>query len=270
MLEAIAEVRRMRGGAQAQMMRCSDGHYYVVKFANNPQGSRILANELLGGRLAELLGLPVARGEILLVCEELIRHSDDLVIQLKDGKRPCLGGLCFGSRFPIDPRRGIICDFLPDGWLKGVLNLKDFCGMLVFDVWVCNTDGRQVIYHREPGNSDYRVTMVDQGFCFNGEKWNFPDSPLWGLYHRRVVYDHVRAMNAFEPWLRRLENEVSLGTLRELANKIPSQWYRNNARALSRLVLELDRRRMLVRGLLRSTLRVRRDYFPHVTVSQAA
>jgi len=45
-------------------MRCDDGHYYVVKFQNNPQGARILANEMLAGRLALALGLcPCEREE---------------------------------------------------------------------------------------------------------------------------------------------------------------------------------------------------------------
>ena len=46
---AVEYVRRMRGGSQAHLLRCSDGEYYVVKFQNNPQGARTLANELLGG-----------------------------------------------------------------------------------------------------------------------------------------------------------------------------------------------------------------------------
>ena len=50
----------MRGGAQSHLMRCADGHYYVVKFQNNPQHRRILVNELLGTRLASRLGLPFA------------------------------------------------------------------------------------------------------------------------------------------------------------------------------------------------------------------
>src|SRR5580704_13095757 len=49
---AVEQVRRMRGGAQSHLMRCSNQAYYVVKFQNNPQGLRILANELLGTRLA--------------------------------------------------------------------------------------------------------------------------------------------------------------------------------------------------------------------------
>ena len=54
---ALEQIRRMRGGAQAQLMRCADEAYYVVKFRNNPQGPRILANELLGTRLAARLGV---------------------------------------------------------------------------------------------------------------------------------------------------------------------------------------------------------------------
>jgi hypothetical protein len=37
------------------MMRCSDGNFYVVKFRNNPQHFRVLANEL---RHATRRGLP--------------------------------------------------------------------------------------------------------------------------------------------------------------------------------------------------------------------
>jgi hypothetical protein len=49
-------------GAQAHLMRCSDGNYYVVKFQNNPQHHRILVNEMLGTRLASRLGLTTATG----------------------------------------------------------------------------------------------------------------------------------------------------------------------------------------------------------------
>ena len=59
-LLAVQHVRRMRGGAQAQLMRCSDGRLYVVKFRNNPQSVRVLANEYLVTHLAQRIGLPVA------------------------------------------------------------------------------------------------------------------------------------------------------------------------------------------------------------------
>src|SRR5271168_5231604 len=100
---AIEHVRRMRGGAQGHLLRCADGGYYVVKFQNNPQGARILANELLGTRLAARIGLPVPATRVVEVGEELIAHTEDLVIQMGRGRVPCKPGLQFGSRYPGSP-----------------------------------------------------------------------------------------------------------------------------------------------------------------------
>jgi hypothetical protein len=90
----------MRGGAQGHLMRCDDDGYYVVKFQNNPQGVRILANELLGTRLAARLGIPVPAATVVEVREDVIAHTDDLVIQLGRGRTPCNAGQQFGSRYP--------------------------------------------------------------------------------------------------------------------------------------------------------------------------
>src|ERR1700730_18205860 len=84
-LYAIEHVRRMRGGAQAQLMKCSDEHYYVVKFMNNLQGAKILFNELLGSRLAACLGLPVAASEIVYVDQELINLCPGMIIERSRG-----------------------------------------------------------------------------------------------------------------------------------------------------------------------------------------
>jgi hypothetical protein len=48
MLRALEQIRRMRGGAQSHLMRCSDDNYYVVKFQNNLQHRRILVNDAPG------------------------------------------------------------------------------------------------------------------------------------------------------------------------------------------------------------------------------
>ena len=111
---AVEQVRRMRGGAQSHLMRCSNQAYYVVKFQNNPQGLRILANELLGTRLAARLGLSVAEPEVVEVRAELIAHTEDLVIQLGRGRAPCKAGKQFGSRYPGNLADVAVYDFLPD------------------------------------------------------------------------------------------------------------------------------------------------------------
>ena len=58
---AVQAIRRMRGGAQSQLMLGADGQLWVVKFQNNPQHVRVLANELIATRLAEAIGLSCAK-----------------------------------------------------------------------------------------------------------------------------------------------------------------------------------------------------------------
>jgi hypothetical protein len=234
-LKAVEQIRRMRGGAQSHLMRCSDGHYYVVKFQNNPQHPRVLVNEMLGTRLAGRLGLPTTPVCVVEVSEELIRLTQELCIETPRTRIPCSPWLQFGSRYPGDPRKVALYDFLPDEKLPEVDNLHDFAGMLVFDKWTCNTDGRQTVFfetkprtfavpeevkNAETANIAYRTVMIDQGFCFNAGEWNFPDAPLHGLYARNRVYAGVIGMESFSPWIERLEKCVTERVLSELAEEI--------------------------------------------------
>jgi hypothetical protein len=153
----------MRGAAQSHLMRCSDGHYYVVKFQNNPQHRRILVNELLGTKLAARLGLPTTPVAIVEVSEDLIRLTSDLAMEMPRLRIPCQPGLQFGSRYPGDPRRLTLHDFLPDEQLRQVANLHDFAGMLVFDKWTCNTNGRQTLFLQQSAGSGHAATDSSAG-----------------------------------------------------------------------------------------------------------
>ena len=285
---AVEHVRRMRGGAQAQLMRCDDEAYYIVKFQNNPQHLRILANEMLATRLAARLGLCVPQVEVVEVRPEIIAYTPDLVIQLGLGRKPCAAGKQFGSQFPGHPARLTVHDFLPDEQLRAVRNLSDFLGVLVFDKWTCNTNGRQAIFFRDPGGDagaadstassstapgytamGYTAMMIDFGFCFNAGEWDFPDAPLRGLYARHRVYDGVAGMEAFEPWLARLENRITERVLGEEAAQIPPEWYGGDWDELERLLERLYRRRERVRELLLSARNSGREPFPNWKVKYA-
>jgi hypothetical protein len=262
---AMEHIKKMRGGSQPHLMRCSDGHshelYFVVKFQNNPQHSRILVNELLGTRLASLLGLPTAPAAIVDVGEDLIRCTPALRVELPISWIPCRAGLQFGSRYPGDGLPLTLFDFLPDQQLGEVHNLCDFLGMLVFDKWTCNTDGRQTIFFRR--DSSYEAVMIDQGFCFNAEYWNFPDAPLRGRYCRLRAYESVRNINSFEPWLTLLETKIDIEAIGAAADDIPVEWYEDNWDALARLVERLDKRRIIVRDLIWSMWKASRPAFPN-------
>src|SRR6204780_4721106 len=247
---ALEQIRRMRGGAQSHLMRCSDEEYYIVKFLNNPQGGKVLANELLGTRLAARLGLPTPGAAVVVVSERLIDYTEDLVMQLGRGRSRCKAGLQFGSRYPGSPAETVVYDFLPDENLRDVPNIADFCGIFVLDKWTCNTNGRQAIFFREKGESRYQAQMIDQGFCFNACEWNFPDAPLRGIYARHRVYESVRGMESFEPWLGRVESKVTESALDEIQKEIPPEWYGFDFEALEKMLQHLLRRRKLVRELL--------------------
>jgi HipA-like kinase len=274
MLRALEQIRRMRGGAQSHLMRCSDGFYYVVKFQNNPQHRRVLANELLGTKLAGRLGLPTVPVGVVEVPEQLIRLTPELAMEMPRTRVPCQPGLQFGARYPGDPRKLTLHDFLPDEQLREVSNLFDFAGMLVFDKWTCNTNGRQTLFYEvdkenageslQVGDSRaprYATRMIDQGFCFNAGEWNFPDAPLRGLYARNSVYQGVIGMESFDPWLNRLESQISERVLDELSSEIPPDWYSDDHEALMRLLEQLHRRRSRVPELLLDAKRSNRQPF---------
>src|SRR5437764_7043338 len=132
-IQAVQHIRRMRGGAQAHLMRAEDGHFYVVKFQNNPQHTRVLANELLATRMGERIGLPVPVPEIIEVSPWIIENTPELNIQCAGQNLQCNPGLQFGSRYVTDPLEGEIFDYLPESILERVRNLDAFAGMLVFD-----------------------------------------------------------------------------------------------------------------------------------------
>jgi hypothetical protein len=278
MLRALEQLRRMRGGAQSHLMRCSDGHYYVVKFQNNPQHRRILVNELLGTKLAARLGLPTTPVAIVEVSEELVRLTPDLAMEMPRQRIPCQPGLQFGSRYPGDPRRLTLHDFLPDEQLRQVANLHDFAGMLVFDKWTCNTNGRQTLFFQEPPRgghptvdsstaekigAPYSTLMIDQGFCFNAGEWNFPDAPLRGLYARNGVYEGVTGMESFAPWLERLEKQMTERALDEITRQIPPAWYEDDLDAVLRLSEQLLRRPSRVPELILAAKKSNRQPFPN-------
>jgi len=266
---ATEHLRRMRGGAQSHLMRCDDGGFYIVKFKNNPQHLRVLANELLATRLAARMGMCVPHVEVIEVREDLISYTEELVVQLGIGRIPCAKGKQFGSQFPGHPASLTVHDFLPDEELGNVRNLSDFLGIFVFDKWVCNTNGRQAIYFRESEHQMYQAMMIDQGFCFNAGEWNFPDAPLRGLYARHRVYQSVSGMEAFEPWLTRLEQSINESILGEEASAIPPEWYEDQWDELERLIEKLDQRRKSVRELILSARNSGRDPFPHWKVNHA-
>lgn len=261
-LAAVQHIRRMRGGTQPHLLRASDGNFYVVKFQNNPQHIRVLANEFLATRLGRWLGLPMPEVEIIEVPDWLIRHTPELRLEIQGTWIPCGSGLQLASRYVAVPGQDRIFDYLPKMMFPRISNRHDFSRILSFDKWAGNCDGRQAVFTQGNGQGKYRMTFIDQHYCFDGGNWAFPDLPFMGTHDREYVYGNVTGWDSFEPVLSRIE-AMDYSELCKFAAEIPAEWYEQDAPALCRLIEMLYKRRRRIRDLITNFRISARDPFPH-------
>lgn len=274
-ITALRHIRRMRGGAQAHLLEADDGHFYVVKFRNNPQHPRVLVNELLSAVFLDYLQIAAPAGAVIQITASFVDANPTMQMQVGGREIPVEPGWHFASRYPGDPALATVYDFLPDALLARVANLEDFRAILVFDKWTGNADGRQSVFFRamvrhaggDPeGGPQARpvfvARMIDHGYAFNGPHWDFPESPIQGLYMRSLVYEAVRSLDDFQPWLDQVVNFPETVVDRAW-KRIPADWIADEEDALEGLLEELLRRRTRLPDLISASRSARTNPFPN-------
>lgn len=281
-IDAVRLVRKMRGGAQAHLLETAGGQFYVVKFLNNPQHRRILINEWIASAFLRYLGLSVPEPALIEIGADFIANNPDAHIQLGSKRIPPVEGWHFGSRFPGNPARMVVYDFLPDVLLSRIENRAEFPALLAFDQWMGNSDSRQAIFFRahlrewlptfeaHPQKLGFVAQMVDQGFVFDGPNWRFGDSPLQGLYFRPIVYEHITGWDDFQPWLDRIVN-FPAHIVDRAVSQIPQSWLSQPEERdeLHRLLEKLLRRSKRVPDLIEACRRNRSDLFPQWSAARS-
>ncbi|MBM3769363.1 MAG: hypothetical protein FJW32_28630 [Acidobacteria bacterium] len=270
---ARRQFRRMRGGAQAHLMEGDDGHFYVVKFTDNPQHRRVLVNEWVASMLLDYLDIAHPEVRVIEISAEFLAANPDVSIQMGSSRRAVTPGWHFGSRFPGNPITQAVYDILPDALIKKIVNPDDFLAVLAFDKWAGNSDSRQAIFFRArigewvPGAANplqvgFVAQMMDHGFLFDGPNWAFHDSPLFGLFFRPQVYARVRGVGDFAPWLERIES-VPAELMDRILRQTPETWLPGDDRdALEKLLEGLMRRRKRVPDLVAECTTGRANPFP--------
>jgi hypothetical protein len=150
--KAVAHICQVRGGSQARIMLADDGKKFVTKLMGNPQCTRVLANDYLACRMARTVRLSVPEPVIILVDEKTILEQQ-ISFTLAGRAVAARPGLKFGSALVI----GEVLDWLPGTMLGRVRNLREFAGLLAFDKWTGNADGRQVVFHKEAHQRKYNA-----------------------------------------------------------------------------------------------------------------
>ena len=272
-LTACRHIRKMRGGAQSHLLEADDGHFYIVKFQNNPQHRRILVSELVSAVFLRYLQVSAPRTEFIRITPEFLAQNPDIYIHLGTQRIPVQPGWHFGSRHPGNPDTMAIYDFVPDALLGGVSNLEDFLAILVFDKWMANADGRQCIFFRarvEDWKAEVKkafvAVMIDHGFVFNGPNWDFTESPLQGLYPRKMVYEQVRSLDDFQPWLEQVTHFPE-EVVDQAYRQVPPEWLEGEEDEFERLLEKLLRRRRRLADLIKAARQARVNPFPNWTSS---
>ncbi len=249
--------RRMRGGAQALLVRDGIGNAYVAKCVGNPQGTRTLINEWIVSRLLKHLRVSTPAVHAIRI-ERGIPGDGLLEFQIGKQRIPIAEGVHFGSLCPVNPAREVIFDHLPRRLLKNVVNLPDLVLAFVFDKWVNQTDSRQAIFIRERGAGDgtkFRAYLIDHGLSFGGSRWELCEGGLNGLYHDRSVYEAAATEPEYHAAVDRID-EIPENSLTSIEDEIPEEWLQTGDREeMTRLVELLCDRRVKLHHTIDRALR---------------
>lgn len=222
----VKYLRPLVGGSCPHLMASGEGELYVVKLLGNPQGNRVLANELLAGRLGALAGLPVPE----LHRVELDRQVVDCLQSSPNCPTVSTIGPHLASKYPISVFRGRVYDFIPKNAATG--NLSDIVGAGVFDAWTGNIDKRQFVYWRRSQERKVHALLIDNGYCFGGTGWDLRRRPLNPVQNLALMpelkqlsatADMLTIQRALSDWMFTI-SQIRSEDIRSALSAMPSQW----------------------------------------------
>lgn len=154
------------GVGRSKIFLCDDGNQYVVKCNHPTSHNRVVANELLGSRLAEWCGLIIPPSSPVLVDQAAIDPTwNDWPpgIQFAIRHEDTFNNLDIINRSPK-----IVVPF--ETVFGECENKADFGSILAFDMWIGNNDraanvGNVIIVVR---NDRKYVNIIDHGNAFGG------------------------------------------------------------------------------------------------------
>jgi hypothetical protein len=264
---ATGYIRKVRGAAQAHLLRAQDGYLYAVKFRNNPQHRRILVNELVAAAILLHSRISTPESVIINITDDFLSDNPEVYLQLRT-KRSVVPGCHFGSRYPVDMENAAVYDSLPDSLLNKIVNASDFLGVYVVDRWLANSNASQCIFFRiaseKPANSSrFIMQSIGYGGAFDGARWQFPDSSSLKMNFRPAVYGNVTSIDSFQPWLDEVLRFPERA-IEQVIEQVPESWLKSDDASLHKVMLRnLLSRRAKVADLIRASSMHTLNPFPN-------
>lgn len=215
------------GVTKPYYITCDDGYQYVVKFKENPEGKRVLINEYICAKIAEILDLPLAIPSIIEVDDSFVNDYGKEISEHVECKISI--GLHFGTR-----KIKKVFQIFNSQMLESALNIECIPEILLFDQLVCNKDrdnnGGNLLFDA----TNMKIIMIDHTHVFDvGPSWTANDleqrigEPFQifdanGYVYRKLI-PFVKGNNPFNKFMSKL-TRLNPTVLWHIINSVPEEW----------------------------------------------
>lgn len=210
------------GCTEPYHMLCS-GDPYIVKFAQNPESSRVLINEYVCALLAKKLDLPIPDASLIEINETLIQQTP---ILQEIGVKP---GLHFGSK-KMRKATPIPSHFV----IKRAVNKEYLPDILLFDHWINNKDRGSNSGNMLIETNTKEIVIIDHTHAFDiGSLWNehqlrrLIGEPLIAFDLTGPVYsnfvNYINGHNPFHSVLHKMSN-ITEDYIKGIICSTPEEW----------------------------------------------
>jgi len=235
------------GGSGAQVFSDEDGIKFVVKFKENPQGLRVLANELVSNKLGLYLEVPMPEGCVVDIPQEVINLT------------PAIGSARPTCPVTTGPHFGVrrLSDYWktpPPGELSKIKNMDSVPGIFVFDLLTLNSDRKPEHLLLAKGDFDHAgryVSAIDHGHCFGAPAWDVNIAQNVDRDNLQVIpglMECVVGATPFQTFIDRLRS-LDRTTIDTIINQIPADWGLSTAE-MTALANFLEARKNRVEAIL--------------------
>ncbi len=215
-------IAKMRGGSQSTLIEACDGKQYVVKWQQNPQGSRVVPNEALGTALYQEIGLPTPEWAAIEISDAFIDANRGMWFDTGNGFVRPTSGLHFASS-RMGTKSQTVFEVLPSTWFTRIQNRDTLLGALVADVWSEHVDSRQALFVQDDGQHSLAIVYIDHGHMFGGAD-GAQVMRLRACFHLDIrMYASLKLVDGLNYWIQRIQDNGE-AIIARAVESIPEEW----------------------------------------------